>query len=251
MEPTSRKPLVNPVALQKCFAKFGEHQVAVMDVSFVRLVLAEPEEEIFPPLPQTFDLELHFDRFVFSATVSLQNRGDGWIRLHFEKIVPSARAHLRSFLSPKKVGESLIEDWRTDFVRHYHGLNEAELSFEPNGGILFSYSDFVDVDSQFVIRIAEIGGPLRAGKLLRKDYIRMSSIESELPLIGLTDRDIFIKLGECRDIVTNFRPSGQIEYNVKQRLLKVISDYLYSTSPKVEFSQPRPTRTVTHMLNET
>jgi hypothetical protein len=73
-------------------------------------------------------------------------------------------------------------------------------------------------------------------------------MDSELPLIPLTDREIYAKLGECRDIVTNFRPNGQIEYNLKQRMLKVISDNLYSTSHKVEMSQ-RPSRPATLPLD--
>jgi hypothetical protein len=55
-----------------------------------------------------------------------------------------------------------------------------------------------------------------------------------LPLIPLSDRETYAKLGECRDIVTNFRPNGQIEYNLKQRLLRVISESLYSTGDRVE-----------------
>jgi hypothetical protein len=263
-ENLSKKNLVNLVAVQNCQVSYATLQCKLLDISLIRIVIEAPAVEIgadlpidgapavdFPEINVPFELKFSLDRYRFAATVSVQSRGEGWIRLGYEKLAPSAGAHLKSFLSPKKVGESLLEDWRTDFVRHYHGLNESELSFEPNGGILFSYSDLSDVESQFVIRIKEIGGPLRAGRISRRDYIHLNSIDNELPLIGLTDREIFVKLGECRDIVTNFRPNGQIEYNVKQRLLKIISDYLYSTSPKVEFSQVRPTRTVTHMLNET
>jgi hypothetical protein len=255
---TIKKPLVNPVAVQNCLVKYEGSQTNLLDISLIRLVLGEAAENSelpgtsvrFPDAPATFEIELALDRYKFRALASVQARGEGWVRLGYEKLLPSAKAHLKSFLSPKKIGESLLEDWRTDFVRHYHGLNESELSFEPNGGILFSYSDLSDAESQFVIRISEIGGPLKAGKIARKDYIQLTNIDNELPLIALTDRETFLKLGECRDIVTNFRPNGQIEYNVKQRLLKIVSDYLYSTSPKVEFSQVRPTRTVTHMLTE-
>jgi len=241
METEPRKPLVNPVAVQNCVVKFGDGVARVLDISFVRLVISlspewpEATESVFP-------LEFNLDRFTFLARVNVQGHGEAWTRLGFEKILPSAGAHLRSFLSPKRIGESIIEDWRSDQIRHYHGLNESELWFDQNGSMLFSYLDSVDNTAQFIISMSDMKSPLKVGKLLRKDYIELGNIEQELPLIPLTDRETYAKLGECRDVVTNFRPTGQMEYNLKQRLLKVISEQLYSTSRKVEMAQPRPSR---------
>ena len=115
------------------------------------------------------------------------------------------------------MGESIIEDWRDELIRHYHGLNDSELWFNQSGDVLFSYLDSADPGSQFVIRVGEGEGegkgkgPLRAGKLARQDYIECASLERELPLIALSDRDAYARLSECRDVVTNFRPTGQME----------------------------------------
>ena len=73
---------------------------------------------------------------------------------------------------------------------------------------------------------------LIAGKILRQDYIGLKSIDDELPFVLLDDKEVYLKLGECRDIVTNFRPTVHLAYNLKQQLLRVLSDYLYSTSPE-------------------
>jgi len=210
----------------------------VLDISFVRLVIedCEPWTSLAEGAPVTAEFRL--DRSVFNAEVAARGRGEGWLRLGFEKIVPSARAHLRSFLSPKKIGESLIEDWRNETIRHYHGLNESELWFNDAGGVLFTYLDQSDAEAQFIIRMSDARATLRVGKILRRDYMELNHIEADLPLIPLSDREIYAKLGECRDIVTNFRPSAQMEYNLQQRLLKVISDHLYSTSYRVERETP-------------
>ncbi len=241
MESEMRRPLVNPVALQNCVVKYGDAVANVLDISFVRLVIS-PLPEGLEIAEVAFPLEFHLDRFQFLARVSIQGHGESWTRLGFEKILHSAGAHLRSFLSPKRIGESIIEDWRSDQIRHYHGLNESELWFDQNGSMLFSYLDSVDHTAQFIISMSDVRGPLKVGKLPRKDYIELGNVEQELPLIPLSDRDTYAKLGECRDVVTNFRPTGQMEYNLKQRLLKVISEHLYSTSRKVEMAQPRPSR---------
>ena len=236
------KILVNPIALQNCTVKWKEATARVLDISFVRVVLHPSEGWDAIPEGESLALDFQLDRNAFPATATLKTRGEGWIRLAFDRIVPSSRSQLRSFLSPKKVGESIYEDWRNEQVRHYHGLNESELWFEPNGAVLFTYLDQVDFDSQFLIRLVNLQSPLHVGKISRKNYIELSNIDGELPLTPLTDREIYAKLGECRDIVTNFRPNGQVEYNLKQRLLKVISDCLYSTSYKVDLSPPRPPR---------
>lgn len=237
--------IVNPIALQNCFVQHGETTAKVLDISFVRIVVEGSTGWEFATENVSIPLEFHLDRHQFTAETSLRGRGEGWMRFGFDKIVPSARAHLRAFLSPKKIGESLIEDWRTDMLRHYHGLNESELWFDPNGAILFTYLDQTDCDSQFLIRMPDGKAALQVGKILRTAYMALENIDSELPLTPLTDRDLYAKLGECRDIVTNFRPTGQMEYNLKQKLLKVISDTLYSTSHRVEMMPTRPPRIVT------
>lgn len=240
----SADPLVNPIALQNCFVTYEQAVARVLDISFVRIVLEDSPDWALLPEKTPFSLSLSLDRCHFTAKANFAERGEGWLRLSFEKLLPSARAHLRSFLSPKKIGESILEDWRTDKVRHYHGLNESELWFDPDGGVLFTYLDQTDSEGQFIIRMADHRGPLRVGKILRRNYVELANIESELPLIPLSDREVYAKLGECRDIVTNFRPSAQIEYNLKQRLLKVISEHLYSTSHRVEMNLARPSARV-------
>ena len=234
----SEKHIVNPIALQNCKVVFNDVTAPVLDISYVRLVVSA---EGFPALEdgQVIPAELHLDRYHFTADLVLKGRGEGWLRFGFDKIVPSAKSHLRSFLSPKKIGESILEDRRAESIRHYHGLNESELWFDPSGGVLFTYLDQVDYDAMFIIRLLDPKGPLAVGKISRRDYIELSSLESDLPLIPLGDRELYAKLGECRDIVTNFRPTGQVEYNLKQRLLKVISDNLYSTSHRVEMMPQR------------
>jgi hypothetical protein len=234
MEEYSRH-LVNPIAVSQCTLQTGETSSRVLDISFVRVVIeeGEPWKSMAEGAPCATEFQL--DRHRFAADVSIRGRGDGWVRLGFEKIVPSARAHLRSFLSPKKVGESLREDWRNEKTRHFHGLNESELWFDEVGGVLFTYLDQTDFDAQFIIRLSDPRGPLRVGKILRRDYMDLNRMDGELPLIPLSDREVYAKLGECRDIVTNFRPTAQVEYSLKQRLLKVCSDHLYSTSHKVDW----------------
>jgi len=240
----ARKDLVNPVALKDCFVSFGDRRSQVLDVSFVRLVLAPDESWNGVNEGELIPLDFHLDRCFFKASARLQARGDAFLRLTIDSILPSARAHLRSFLCPKKVGESLLEDWSTNNIRHFHGLNESELWFEPEGGVLFTYLDPLDTEAQFIVRMAHSKGALIAGKILRREYIELKSLDHELPLIPLNDKEIYAKLGECRDIVTNFRPTGSIEYNLKQQLLRVISEYLYSTSRKVEMTQMSSARTL-------
>src|SRR5262249_2449144 len=159
----------------------GEIEAPVLDISFVRIVV-EAAETSFPS-EGFFPVELVLDRYRFSATAGVKGKGDGWIRLGLEKMLPSSRSHMRSFLSPKKIGESLLEDWRRDNVRHFHGLNESELWFDPDGGVLFAYLDQSDFDSQFLIRMTDKRGPLQVGKIPRKDYMELNRIESDLSML--------------------------------------------------------------------
>lgn len=243
------KNLVNPIALatSRVSYKSGDETrtAPILDLSFVRVVISdEPALSLFGTEPPTgsFTLDFELDRYRFSAQVTVQGRGDEWVRLSFDKIVPSARSLLRSFLSPKKVGESIVEDWRSGNVRHYHGLNESELWFDPEGSLLFTYLDQTESDCQFIIRMTEKKGPIHVGKILRSKYMEMKSLDGELDLLPINDRDTYIKLSECRDVITNFRPVAQVEYGLKQRLLRAISDHLYSANYRVEVSPARVVR---------
>jgi hypothetical protein len=236
--------IVNPVAVKNCFATVSGIKASVLDISFVRLVLEAAEGWDQLPADQVLNVDLSLADCRFSAMGLVRARGEGWMRMSFEPLLPSARAHLRSFLSPKRVGESILEDWSTEEIRHFHGLNESELWFQPHGAVLFTYLDCVDTESQFIIRMSPKENVLIAGKVLRRDYIALKSIEDTLPFVFLDDKEVCLKLGECRDIITNFRPAGYLEYNLKQKLLRVISDYLYSTSRKVDMSQVSTMRTL-------
>jgi hypothetical protein len=250
-EPVAGRHVVNPIALQNCVVRFGELSSRPLDISSVR-VLTECAEAWPVDVDQKITLVMQLDRIQFQAEAKLRAKGTGWMRFALEKLPPSARADLRAFLSPKKVGESIVEDWRTETVRHFHGLNESELWFDQTGRILFTYLDQNDPGYQFILRIVDPQPTITAGKIKREDYIDLGSVEAELPLAPLTDREILVRLAECRDIVTNFRPSGQLEYNLKQRLLRVISDHLYSTTHKVNMlprPAPRPSASTTPLNN--
>ncbi|MBI4405114.1 MAG: hypothetical protein HY537_13210 [Deltaproteobacteria bacterium] len=240
METPTSKFLVNPISLVTCAAKCGELSARILDISFVRLVIEESNDWMALTERGTLSVDLQMDRYPLNALASFQAKGEGWIRFGFDKIVPSSQASLRSFLLPRKVGESIIEDWRTDKIRHFHGLNESELWFDSQGGVLITYLDPSDFSYHFIVRIKDSRSNLRVGRLSRKDYMDLTSIENDLPLVTMTDKETITRLGECRDIMTNFRPTGQVEYNLKQRLLKVISDHLYSTSHRVEVRDFRP-----------
>lgn len=247
------KTLVNPIALATSRVSFKNRShdaeeartARILDLSFVRLVLSdEPALSLFggEPPEGSFPLDFELDRFRFTAEVSIQTRGDDWVRLSFDKIVPSARSLMRSFLSPKKVGESIVEDWRSGNVRHYHGLNESELWFDPEGSLLFTYLDQTESDCQFIIRMTEKKGPIHVGKILRTKYMELKSLDGELELLPINERETYLKLSECRDVITNFRPVAQVEYGLKQRLLRAISDHLYSANYRVEVSPQRGVR---------
>ena len=66
--------------------------------------------------------------------------------------------------------------------------------------------------------------------------------DAEIPVVPLSERDSYVTLSECRDIVTNMRPASQVEYDLKQKLLRAISDSLYSTSHRVELHVAKPVR---------
>ncbi|MBY0370039.1 hypothetical protein K2X33_05090 [bacterium] len=240
MQNADGRLLVNPLSVQKSFVKLGDVSAHVLDISYIRAVVEA--EGPFHDLAegQTLAVQFELDRSRFSVEVTVRGRGPGWVRLDFPKLVPSVRAHLRSFLSPRKIGESIVEDWRSGALKHFHGLNESELWTDGADGVLFTYLDQDDPQSQFLIRVREARGPLCVGKVLRRDYMELSSIDAELQLLPLTDSEVYRKLGECRDIVTNFRPSVPAEYTLKQKMLKTLSEHLYSTSRRVEMLPNRP-----------
>jgi hypothetical protein len=243
------RALVNPIALQHCSVRLGDVTTKILDISFVRIVLDAGAD--WPALPEkeAVTLEFTLERHTFPVVCKVIARGEaeggGWVRCGFDKLVPSAQAHLRSFLSPKKIGESIVEDWRTDEIRHFHGLNESEMWFHSSGVVVFTYLDSTDGGTQFFVRMMDSKGPLEAGRVSRRDYMAMEGLDAPVSLSALNDRETYARLGECRDIITNFRPTGQIEYNLKQKLLKVVSDTLYSTSHRVDFTPVRPPKVVT------
>lgn len=242
MHTAEARVLVNPLSVQKSFARLAEHSARVLDVSYIRAVIEA--EGAFGELQEGQALALAFDldRSRFSLEVTVRGRGPGWVRVDFPKLVPSVRAHLRSFLSPRRIGESILEDWQSGAVKHFHGLNESELWTDGNEGVLFTYLDQDDPESQFLFRVREARGPLAVGKVLRKEYMELSSIDADLKLLPLTDSEVYRKLGECRDIVTNFRPTVPAEYALKQRMLKTLSEHLYSTSRRVEMLPSKAAR---------
>ncbi len=235
--------LVNPISIQGCSIRHGSISAALLDISFVRAVTAPCPDLVGLLSHSCLQVDVHLDKFVFPAEVMLQGQGDRGLRLSFEKIVPSAQASLRSFLSPKKIGESIVEDWRSEGTRHFHGLNESELWFNASGTLLFSYLNFYEFTSQFIVHVKDEHSHISLGKLSRADYIGLKDVEQDLGLTLLTEKEGYVRLSECRDIVTNFRPISRQEYHLKQRLLKLLSDTLYSSSHRFEIPA-RPVRSV-------
>jgi hypothetical protein len=242
MENTNIRNLVKPGCMNDCVVRWEEFSATVLDISFVRVVLKEVEE--WPTLVEHQILPISFslNGFDFVADLKIQGRGEGWTRFHFERLVPSGKSMLRSFLSPKKVGESLFEDSRATGVRHFHGLNESELWFDAQGNVLFTYLDHLDAKYQFLVQANLQIGSVKVGRLSRAHYMNMDSLSGELGLLPLNDRENYTRMSECRDIVTNFRPVGQTEYNLKQKLLKLVSESLYSTGHRVDFPMVRAVR---------
>ncbi len=237
MQNAAQRVLVNPVSLKDCLAWKGEDAARLLDLSFVRLVIEDQEGWAAFTEPNSLELSLDLAGIKLNVLASVQTRGKGWMRLNLDKLVPSARSHMKSFLSPKKIGESLLEDARTPAARHFHGLNESELWFDEKGSLLFSYLDLKQSDLQFVMHLPGLGGPLGVGTMPRSQYIELSRVDEKLPLAPLTDGEIYQRAGESRDIITNFRPNGQREFQVKQHLLQVISEFLYSRRGRAESAE--------------
>lgn len=229
----NRKNLVNSVSIQNCFAFLGEHKLAVLDVSYQRLIVEKQEIEI--PIEAELSVNLVLDKQKLFGFIRYSTENEHFIRFDFTRVPHSQLAHLRTFLSPKKVGESLIEDWSENSIRHYHGLNDSEIWFDGEGGVVFSYLDQYEVGSQFIIRLKDFNSALKVGKMPRADYMKMKNIDDELTLLALNEKDTYARISECRDIVTNFRPVTSLEYQLKQKLLKILSESLYSTGTRVDY----------------
>lgn len=234
--------LVTPGSLHQCVAAWGENRARVLDISFVRVVLGEMGDWPVLMEGQVIPVFFSMNGFEFAAELKIQGRGDGWLRFQFEKLVPSAKSYLRSFLAPKKVGESMLEDKQSAEVRHYHGLNESELWFDKKGNVLFTHLDYLDSQYQFIVQAKLESLTLNVGRLTRHEYMNLPSIDGELGLIPLNDKENYSRMSECRDVITNFRATGQLEFHLKQKLLKLISDNLYSTGHRVDFHMVRPIR---------
>jgi len=238
------KNIVNPVALRHCIVRFGDIDGKLLDLSFLRVVIEAPSFPLFE-VEQRIVLDFKLDRDKFSAPVILISAKDARLRFRFDRLPHSALASLKSFLSAKKIGESITEDWAREGIRHFHGLNESEFWFDEEGRIVFTFLDDSTGNTQFLIRLLGESGAMRAGRILRKDYLGLTHIEADLPLMPVSDRELYLKLSDCRDVMTNYRPIGQKEYSLKQKLLKVMSDYLYSSHSRVDLSPIRPPKVVT------
>ena len=240
------RALVNASALKGCLLKVGDQSLPFQDLSFIRIVTGSATGIFEDDTP--VEAEFSLERLSFKTLVERKAKGENYLRLGFTKLAPSGLSHLRSFLSPKKVGESLLEVSRTGAVRHYHGLKDTEIWFEPGGVTLFTFLDDPLGQSQVLIRLLEPRGPLRVGRVARADYLELKGLDAELPLLPLNERDSYLKLSECRDIATNMRPASQVEYDLKQKLLRAISDSLYSTNQRVEMHVAKPVRTTSISL---
>lgn len=242
------RALVNPVSLEKCTVVCGEAKTSILDLSPLRVVVSENEAESFSAMQGNVELSFSLDGLRFIAQLVKQTSGgsdkDGsqkaqWVRFAFDKLPPSGHALLRSFLTPKRIGESLLGDWKSEGLKHFHGLNESELWSQGDGLAFFTFLNPVQPEMQFIIRISEMRGPLLVGQIRRQDYMGLSQLDGDLPLVPMTDAELYTRLSECRDILTNFRPVDPDDFALKQRLLKSLSEALYSTSRRAELSSKR------------
>lgn len=223
------KNLVNPISVAHCHIQLGEQSFALADLSFIRVVLQGIEGAEALIENESVRAQFVLDKFRFEAEIKFQARGEGWLRFKLGALVPSYRAQLASFLSPKRVGESLVEDNWDDGIAHFHGLNESSLWVDRSGRVIFTYLDQWDGAAQFVVRMGAEPNEIVMGKVSRESYFGMSSMDAIFDLLPLSERELAGKLAECRDIITNFRPAGAANYALKQRLLKTVSESLYSS----------------------
>lgn len=247
-EISQMKSLVTPGALERCTLAVLDSKLPLLDLSFLRVVAGDSEgvlETLQPEKGKSLPMVLHLDAFSIEVLGSFQSCGKGWIRFGLDSIVPSAHAKLRIFLNARKIGESIVEDWRTETLSHYHGLNETELWVDIDGGLTFLYLVPEKPTMQFIVRVKSNEERVKVGTILRQDYLDKMDMSGELPIRPLEEKENYGRLSECRDIVTNFRPTGQTEFHLKQRLLKFISDRLYASPRRVAPAPPPLTRQTT------
>lgn len=184
------------------------------------------------------------------------------ILLAFEALPPSARAQLKFFLSPRRIGESMALSHRGGRWHYASGLNGAGLWLDTSGDeAIFAALDSNE-RSQLLVWLVDRHSPVRLGLASRaryeervgqvlaaKDTTEAETVsaasalglaDKELPVLPLNDRDTVLRLAECRDILTNFRPADGEQGAMKMRLLKGISESLYSASNRMRGSEKRP-----------
>jgi len=230
---------------------------------------------VVPPQPAWLALQdgeaipgsLQLDLKHFPVTLrrdGLVGSGDGAnVALSFEALPPSARSQLRFFLSPKRIGESISLSHRGDRWRFAAGLNFAGLWLDAAGDeAIFAALDSSNERSQLLAWLVDGHSPVRLGLVSRARYAERAKavlaakeapeaqglsaaaalglVDNELPVMPLNDRDTVLRLSECRDILTNFRPTDTDQGALKMRLLKGISESLYSASNRMRGIAVRP-----------
>jgi hypothetical protein len=230
---------------------------------------------VVPPQPSWLALvpgeaipgTLWLERKSFPVTLRREGRvgsDDGaGVALVFEALPPSARAQLKFFLSPKRIGESMALAERGAKWRYAAGLNGAGLWLDVAGDeAIFAILDSSNERSQLLVWLVDRHSPVRLGLVSRARYEervaqvvggkdsaeaeRLSAgealglVDKELPVLPLNDRDTVLRLSECRDVLTNFRPADGEQGALKMRLLKGISESLYSASNRMRGSEKRP-----------
>ena len=212
-------------ALRNCYVETIEGQLAIRDLSFSRIILDQTPLSVPLSEFQPFEAEIILDKIRFKTSLVLQFQKDDWARLTYHQLSPSHQALLRSFLTARRIGESLAEDWRSEDLIHFHGINEAELWWDKNTGLFLTFLDSVAGDQQFVLRVSMQGEEVQAGSISRADYLSLSSLNSPLPI--QKEKVELNQFEACKDIITNFRPASADQAQIKQVLLKAISDCFY------------------------
>jgi hypothetical protein len=69
------------------------------------------------------------------------------------------------------------------------------------------------------------GEEVQVGSISRADYLSLSSLNSPLPI--QKEKVELNQFEACKDIITNFRPASADQAQIKQVLLKAISDCFY------------------------
>lgn len=212
-------------ALRNCFIETIEGPLALRDLSFSRIVVDQTGLSVPFSEFQPFEVEIILDKIHFKTHLVLQFQKDDWARLTFHQLSPSHQALLRCFLTARRVGESLAEDWRSGEMIHFHGINEAELWWDRKVGVLLTFLEPVCGDKQFVLHVSLQGGEVQAGSISRADYLSLPNLHSPLPVKN--EKVALSQFEACKDIITNFRPASADQAQIKQLLLKAISDCFY------------------------